>query len=677
MVLMNIRKKIGLFMSVISLTLVLFVGLFSVIISRDTVKDRGVDFIDTILNRTSYDIDLQISAMSKSTKFIYDSFYITFNYERGRTDQEYLTTYLERFEGTVQLAAELSPSKSAFLIIRIGDEEYVLWYQDGNGDGIPERYENPNTSRFNTVESTNETVWLQGRSVDEIASVRMLSNTGVKVIMGVDLDYFEIKNYLDTSKYLESGQLVLADEDLNVIYSPSGDYSTMNYEMTEAVKETQDANGIPIVVGSRRLSNDWELFITAETADIFSGLDRLYYIILTILLVAVVAALIYAIIISKWIADPYLYLTNKVEEIGKGNYSIQFDQRYLNREDEVGNFTKALRTTVKRQRDSFEEINNYNQNLEKIIEERTKELVKTNVALEESVITTEEKQEKLEVTNRQLEDSINEIKTTRKQLIRSEKIASSRFFAIGMAHNLYTPLGSAKSIASFIENRTEKIIDKFDQGIMSKRHLNEFLIETKSGSGKILESIEDSIQLIEKMKSLSIIDYSENISLVNVEEVIKLQVENSKKEHAQMVCGFTILVDASLKFKCDLYNLQKILYELINNSFTHAFYDDFSNGEPHITIKAYHNDVEDHGIILEYSDNGKGVEKEHRHELFTPLYTTKMSSKDGLGLTMVHNLVNERFHGDITVGRSQGNGLSFYIKLFEPRPKEVDYVKQS
>jgi C4-dicarboxylate-specific signal transduction histidine kinase len=665
---MNIRKKIGLSMTMLAIIIVAFVGIFSNIIARDTLKDRGKDFLISILNRTSFEINLQINTMEKVVESVYDDFALTYNFIKGSNDVDYLEKYLHKFEGTIKLAAELSPSKSAFLILSHGDHEYTIWYRDYNNDGIPERYLETKQFNFSDQVIENQIQWVHTHAnAKDISSIKVIQQNETTVIIGTDLNYYLMKSKFDNSKYLDSGILFLLGSDGEVIYHPDKisesniDLSTFSFDTSETIEQKNEA-GVSVICSKSMLNNNWHLIISAETSDIFLGLNQLNYIIVIILIFATFIALIYSIIVSKYIANPYLYLTHKIEEIGNGNYDIEFSDKYLNLEDEVGTFTRAMQTTVIRQKNSFEKINDYNMNLENIIAERTKELIATNNALEESVITTEEKQERLVVINQQLEASIDEIKKTRKKLIKSEKIASSRYLAIGIAHNLNTPIGNAKSIASFIKNHSEKMITTFRDNLMTKKHLNEFLLETNEGSQIILDSIEASIQLVEKMKMLSLIETLGILSLINVKETIEAQVKNSKKEHEDDLCSFSILVDENLEFQCDLYSFQKIFNELIENSYTHAFalLDD-----PHITIKAYKNTESNNGIIVEYFDNGIGVDSKTSRELFTPLYTTKLSSRHGLGLTMIHNLIIEGFDGEITIVTDKTKGLSYNIKLFD------------
>jgi len=67
-------------------------------------------------------------------------------------------------------------------------------------------------------------------------------------------------------------------------------------------------------------------------------------------------------------------------------------------------------------------------------------------------------------------------------------------------------------------------------------------------------------------------------------------------------------------------------------------------------------------IVLEVGDSGPGIAKEIKDRLFTPYMTTKGSRGTGLGLALVHRIVAEH-GGDIDVGRSEGGGALFSLRL--------------
>jgi signal transduction histidine kinase len=63
------------------------------------------------------------------------------------------------------------------------------------------------------------------------------------------------------------------------------------------------------------------------------------------------------------------------------------------------------------------------------------------------------------------------------------------------------------------------------------------------------------------------------------------------------------------------------------------------------------------------ADTGHGIPKEDLPKIFQPFFTTKEAGKGtGLGLTVVHNIVEEH-GGTITVESEPGQGATFTITL--------------
>ncbi len=68
-------------------------------------------------------------------------------------------------------------------------------------------------------------------------------------------------------------------------------------------------------------------------------------------------------------------------------------------------------------------------------------------------------------------------------------------------------------------------------------------------------------------------------------------------------------------------------------------------------------------VLVTVTDNGEGVPEDLRKDIFKPFVTTKKDGKGtGLGLAMVHRLVNQA-KGRITYASEVGQGTTFYIHL--------------
>ena len=69
-------------------------------------------------------------------------------------------------------------------------------------------------------------------------------------------------------------------------------------------------------------------------------------------------------------------------------------------------------------------------------------------------------------------------------------------------------------------------------------------------------------------------------------------------------------------------------------------------------------------FILHFCDNGKGMSEEVQKRIFEPFFTTKRGQGgSGLGMFIVYNIVTKYFGGNIECTSSEGNGVSFTIKL--------------
>ena len=69
---------------------------------------------------------------------------------------------------------------------------------------------------------------------------------------------------------------------------------------------------------------------------------------------------------------------------------------------------------------------------------------------------------------------------------------------------------------------------------------------------------------------------------------------------------------------------------------------------------------DDHSVIV-VQDNGKGIDAEHRHRLFEPLFTTKAKGT-GLGLTICRQIA-ERHGGTIELQDHESPGAVFCVKI--------------
>jgi len=68
-------------------------------------------------------------------------------------------------------------------------------------------------------------------------------------------------------------------------------------------------------------------------------------------------------------------------------------------------------------------------------------------------------------------------------------------------------------------------------------------------------------------------------------------------------------------------------------------------------------------VMLRIADTGCGIEEKDITNIFTPLFSSKPSTKNwGVGLTLTHKIITG-FHGRIDVSSELGKGTIFEILL--------------
>ena len=220
-----------------------------------------------------------------------------------------------------------------------------------------------------------------------------------------------------------------------------------------------------------------------------------------------------------------------------------------------------------------------------------------------------------------------------KELSKSNKEQAWRQMAKQVAHEIKNPLTPMKlSVQSFERN--------FDQ----KEDKNE---------EKVQEFTQTIIQQIDTMSSIAsaFSNFSEmpvqKGEQTNIVKAIKLALEIFKNENITFKSDFDKII-----INIDKPQIVRIMTNLIKNSIQAC--QNVSSPKISVTLKQKENVVE-----IRVKDNGQGIPKEIRPNIFEPNFTTK-SSGMGLGLGMVKNLVNS-YDGKIDFETKIQKGTTFKI----------------
>lgn len=231
---------------------------------------------------------------------------------------------------------------------------------------------------------------------------------------------------------------------------------------------------------------------------------------------------------------------------------------------------------------------------------------------------------------------LSELQALRKEVARSQRLATVGRLAGGVAHEIRNPLSSIKGFATYFKERYPDVAeDQQIAGIMIQEvdKLNRVV-------GQLLEFARP-IKIQKKWASLDTL-ISDSLKLVETQAAEK---------------GIAIQSDISPGTLQGWFDPDR-MHQVLLNLYLNAMEAMEDSGTLAVSVKA---SVDGRHLIIRVTDTGVGIDPENVAHIFDPYYTTKPSGT-GLGLAIVHNII-EAHHGRIVSENRTVRGVSMTIYL--------------
>lgn len=256
--------------------------------------------------------------------------------------------------------------------------------------------------------------------------------------------------------------------------------------------------------------------------------------------------------------------------------------------------------------------------------------------------------QQLNFLNKEKEKKISEqerkIEMQQAAAITSAKMAALGEMAGGIAHEINNPLTIIHTNAKIMERMIEKGID--DQDIFLKS--SNSIIKTIGRIGNIINGLKNVSRDVSTEKRAPVV--FRNV----LQDTISLCEEKFKYHEVKILCDLDKPIFGTV-INCFQVQLSQVFLNLFNNSF-----DAIVNlPEKWIQIEAT---KDNHWLIIDFIDSGKGIPDEIVNKIFQPFFTTKDIGKGtGLGLSLIYGIIKNH-DGDIEYREHSGN-TSFRIRL--------------
>ncbi|NUN66425.1 CHASE2 domain-containing protein [Pseudanabaena biceps] len=265
--------------------------------------------------------------------------------------------------------------------------------------------------------------------------------------------------------------------------------------------------------------------------------------------------------------------------------------------------------------------------------------------------------------NQELAITLEQLKTTQKQLVDSEKYAALGSMVAGIAHEVNTPVGNSLMAASVLDNATDRFKESFERGELKKSSLQTYLEKTKSSGEILLANLKRAAELIQNFKQVAVDQSSLELRSFQVKDYIEKILISLDPQIKHTPHQITVIGDPAIAMQSYAGAFSQIVTNLVINSLTHAYQGLDKKGKIQLEIKQQ-GDQSDRQVIIIYSDDGKGIAPEHLTKIFEPFFTTARDrGGSGLGLHIIYNLVTQNLKGKITCESEVGVGTKFIITL--------------
>jgi two-component system NtrC family sensor kinase len=271
----------------------------------------------------------------------------------------------------------------------------------------------------------------------------------------------------------------------------------------------------------------------------------------------------------------------------------------------------------------------------------------------------------LQEQKQEIETTLGELKTTQKQLVQSEKMASLGELTAGIAHEIQNPLNF---VNNFSEVNTE-LIEEADQEI-DKGNLSEVKIilnDIKENEQKINHHGKRADAIVKGMlqhsRSSTGVKEPTDINAL-ADEYLRLAYHGLRAKDKSFNATMKTDFDNSIG---NINIIPQDIGRVVLNLLTNAFYvvdekkkSGVDNYEPTVSISTK---KMDNKVEIKVSDNGNGIPQKVLDKIFQPFFTTKPTGQGtGLGLSLSYDIVKAH-GGELKVETKEGKGSTFIIQI--------------
>jgi len=255
-----------------------------------------------------------------------------------------------------------------------------------------------------------------------------------------------------------------------------------------------------------------------------------------------------------------------------------------------------------------------------------------------------------------------DMKFTHEQLFQAEKMATIGTMADGLSHQINNRFHALGFIAGDALDTIQ-----MNQKELSPDEMKEVLAELERAFVRVQDNVVQGGEIVQ-----GLLRYTRKgdagFAAVDVQAVFKSALEMAqfkiKTDQLKIIHNYDPVTIP--KIKGNFTQLQEVFFNLIDNGYDAMMQRKSEMKEPGFQPTLIVRVLKEGNYAqIIFEDNGIGVKEEDMHKLFTPFFTTKLSSKKGtgLGLYVIKKIVEDNHSGRVEMVSKYMQGTQMKLRL--------------
>ncbi len=254
-----------------------------------------------------------------------------------------------------------------------------------------------------------------------------------------------------------------------------------------------------------------------------------------------------------------------------------------------------------------------------------------------------------------------DVKKTQEQLFQAEKMATIGTMADGLSHQINNRLHALGFIASDVLDTI-----KVKSAVVTTPEMGGLISEIEHSLKRIQENVKQGGEIVQGLLKYSRKGDS-GFTAVDFDQLLTSSIEMAQFKIKVDQVAFVRDYEKDIpKIHGNFVQLQEVFFNLIDNAYDAIMQRKTEKNEAgfkgviRVSVKEKDNSLE-----INVLDNGMGVKSEDNNKLFTPFFTTKLSSKKGtgLGLYVIQKIIEDNHKGKVKLTSEYMTGTLMTVTL--------------